>query len=158
MPDPGVATKARSRTYSTAYEARILEEHEALDRAGKGAVLRRKGLYTSLIWRGVSSGTRVRWSRWPVRPVGAGGHPRSEEHEATQGEGTVTRRAGQGSAGDRGARKALRAVGSALDRQPEQRERAHIMTDEAIAELAPVLGSTPTACAALSRPRANHYR
>jgi putative transposase len=32
------------------------------------------------------------------------------------------------------------------------------MTDEAIAELVPVLGSTRSACQALGRPRANHYR
>ena len=53
VPDPEVPAKARSRTYSAAYKARILDEYEALDRAGKGALLRREGLYTSLIsaWR-----------------------------------------------------------------------------------------------------------
>lgn len=36
-----------------AYKARILDEYESLDKAGKGALLRREGLYTSLIsaWR-----------------------------------------------------------------------------------------------------------
>ena len=45
--------KARSRTYSAAYKARVLEEYDGLDKAGKGALLRREGLYTSLIsaWR-----------------------------------------------------------------------------------------------------------
>jgi transposase len=35
------------------YKAQILEEYEQLDKAGKGALLRREGLYTSLIseWR-----------------------------------------------------------------------------------------------------------
>lgn len=53
VPDPEVPAKARSRTYSAAYKARILDEYEALDKAGKGALLRREGLYTSLIsaWR-----------------------------------------------------------------------------------------------------------
>jgi transposase len=53
VPDPQVPAKARSRTYSAAYKARILEEYESLDKAGKGALLRREGLYTSLIsaWR-----------------------------------------------------------------------------------------------------------
>jgi transposase-like protein len=48
-----VPAKARSRTYSAAYKQRILAEYEALDKAGKGALLRREGLYTSLIsaWR-----------------------------------------------------------------------------------------------------------
>jgi transposase len=51
--DPEVPAKARSRTYSAAYKARILDEYQALDKAGKGALLRREGLYTSLIsaWR-----------------------------------------------------------------------------------------------------------
>jgi transposase len=53
VPDPEVPAKARSRTYSAAYKARVLEEYESLDKAGKGALLRREGLYTSLIsaWR-----------------------------------------------------------------------------------------------------------
>jgi transposase len=53
VPDPEVPAKARSRRYSAAYKARILAEYESLDRAGKGALLRREGLYTSLIsaWR-----------------------------------------------------------------------------------------------------------
>ena len=53
VPDPEVPAKARSRTYSAAYKARVLAEYESLDKAGKGALLRREGLYTSLIsaWR-----------------------------------------------------------------------------------------------------------
>jgi transposase len=52
-PDPEVPARARSRRYSAAYKARILAEYEELDKAGKGALLRREGLYTSLIaaWR-----------------------------------------------------------------------------------------------------------
>jgi transposase len=53
VPDPEVAAKARSRRYSASYKARVLAEYEQLDKAGKGALLRREGLYTSLIsaWR-----------------------------------------------------------------------------------------------------------
>ena len=53
VPDPEVPAKARSRRYSASYKARVLAEYESLDRAGKGALLRREGLYTSLIsaWR-----------------------------------------------------------------------------------------------------------
>ena len=53
VPDPEVPAKARSRTYSAVYKARVLEEYDGLDKAGKGALLRREGLYTSLIsaWR-----------------------------------------------------------------------------------------------------------
>jgi transposase-like protein len=53
VPDPEVPAKARTRRYSAAYKARILVEYEQLDKACKGALLRREGLYTSLIsaWR-----------------------------------------------------------------------------------------------------------
>ncbi len=53
VPDPQVLERARRRTYTAKYKAEILAEYEACDRAGKGALLRREGLYTSLIsaWR-----------------------------------------------------------------------------------------------------------
>ena len=53
-PDPEVPERARGpRRYSASYKARILEEYGRLDKAAKGALLRREGLYTSLIseWR-----------------------------------------------------------------------------------------------------------
>ena len=42
-----------ARSYSARYKAEILDEYERLDKAGTGALLRREGLYTSLIseWR-----------------------------------------------------------------------------------------------------------
>jgi transposase len=53
VPDPQVREKASRRSYSAAYKKRILEEYESLDKGGKGALLRREGLYSSLItnWR-----------------------------------------------------------------------------------------------------------
>jgi transposase len=52
-PDPEVPQRPRPRSYSARYKAEILAEYERLDKAGKGALLRREGLYTSLIaeWR-----------------------------------------------------------------------------------------------------------
>jgi len=52
-PDPEVSARAKTRTYAAAYKARILSEYESLDKAGKGALLRREGLYSSLVsaWR-----------------------------------------------------------------------------------------------------------
>jgi len=53
-PDPEVLERAPGpRRYSAKYKAQILDEYERLDKAGKGALLRREGLYTSLIseWR-----------------------------------------------------------------------------------------------------------
>ena len=53
VPDPEVPARARTRSWSAAYKARILAEYESCDKAGKGALLRREGLYSSLIsaWR-----------------------------------------------------------------------------------------------------------
>lgn len=53
VPDPEVPAKARTRSWSAAHKARILAEYELLDKAGKGALLRREGIYSSLIsaWR-----------------------------------------------------------------------------------------------------------
>lgn len=52
-PDPQVPERATRRVYSARYKAKILAEYEGLDRDGKGALLRREGLYSSLIseWR-----------------------------------------------------------------------------------------------------------
>ena len=53
VPDPEVPARARTRRFSASYKARILAEYDGLDKADKGALLRREGLYTSLIaaWR-----------------------------------------------------------------------------------------------------------
>ena len=53
-PDPEVPERASPpRVYSARYMAQILAEYETLNKAGKGALLRREGLYSSLIseWR-----------------------------------------------------------------------------------------------------------
>ena len=51
--DPEVPAKATHRVYSPAYKVRVLNEYEGLSRTEKGALLRREGLYSSLIdtWR-----------------------------------------------------------------------------------------------------------
>ena len=53
VPDPEVGERASRRTYTARYKLDVLAEYERLDKAGKGALLRREGLYTSLIsaWR-----------------------------------------------------------------------------------------------------------
>jgi hypothetical protein len=53
VPDPEVRAYRPPQRYTAAYKKRILEEYEQLDRAGKGALLRREGLYNQLIstWR-----------------------------------------------------------------------------------------------------------
>lgn len=53
VPDPQVDERVTRRTYTAKYKLEILAEYERLDKADKGALLRREGLYTSLIsaWR-----------------------------------------------------------------------------------------------------------
>ena len=54
-PDPEVVAKPKRRTYTAEYKQRILAEAEAVaaTRGGLGALLRREGLYSSLLayWR-----------------------------------------------------------------------------------------------------------
>jgi transposase-like protein len=52
-PEPEVPERTTRRTYSAQYKLRILAEYERRDRDGRGALLRREGLYSSLIaeWR-----------------------------------------------------------------------------------------------------------
>src|SRR4051812_24728752 len=53
VPDPQVAERASRRTYTARCKLDVLAEYERLDKAGKGGLLRRDGLYTLLItaWR-----------------------------------------------------------------------------------------------------------
>ena len=77
IPDSEVPERAkRPRSYSARYKAEILAEYETLDRDGKGALLRREGLYTSLIseWRkqrdrGALQALGTPSGRAPVDPV-----------------------------------------------------------------------------------------
>lgn len=52
-PDPEVVARARNRRFGASYKLRVLTEYDGLDKAAKGALLRREGLYSSLIseWR-----------------------------------------------------------------------------------------------------------
>jgi transposase len=53
-PDPEVPERARGpRRFPAAYKAKILAEYDTLSKADKGALLRREGLYSSLLteWR-----------------------------------------------------------------------------------------------------------
>jgi transposase len=75
-PDPEVPERARARTYSASYKARVLAEYETLSKEGKGALLRREGLYSSLIteWRkqrdrGALSALGKPTGRPPVDPL-----------------------------------------------------------------------------------------
>lgn len=75
-PDPEVPERAKRRSYSARYKLEILAEYEILDREGKGGLLRREGLYSSLIseWRkqrdkGALSALAAKPGRAPADPV-----------------------------------------------------------------------------------------
>jgi transposase len=75
-PDPEVPERAKRRRYPAKYKLEILAAYENLDRDGKGALLRREGLYTSLIseWRkqrdrGAIDALAAKPGRPPVDPV-----------------------------------------------------------------------------------------
>lgn len=78
-PDPEVPERAQARRYSAAYKARVLSEYEGLSKAEKGALLRREGIYSSLIseWRKQrDQGALVALAQKPGRP---GADPRDRE-------------------------------------------------------------------------------
>ena len=52
-PDPEVPEKARRRTFTAQYKQDVLAAYEAAPDGEKGAILRREGLYSSLVteWR-----------------------------------------------------------------------------------------------------------
>jgi transposase len=71
VPDPEVPAKARTRRWSASEKARILAEYENLGKADKGALLRREGIYSSLVaaWRQQrDQGARAALARPAGRP------------------------------------------------------------------------------------------
>lgn len=71
-PDPEVPERTRPpRRFAADYKARILAEYEQLSKADKGALLRREGLYSSLVteWRRqADAGAAEALGRSPGRP------------------------------------------------------------------------------------------
>jgi transposase len=76
-PDTEVPEKARRRTFTAAYKARILEAYDAAGQGEKGAILRREGLYSSHIvdWRRARDAAQA--GREPAR-----GRPPSDPRDA----------------------------------------------------------------------------
>ena len=164
VPDPQVPERASRRTYTAKYKAAILAEYDGLDRDGRGALLRREGLYTSLI-----SEWRKQASKGALEALGkARGRPPADpvERENARLKAQVAKLAGRArhvSAGDRGAGKALRAAGTARHWQRDRRgpgEVSALITDaidEAVVGLVPLVGAK-AACEAVGLPRASYYR
>jgi len=75
-PSPEVPERAKRRSYTARYKLEILDEYEGLDRDAKGGLLRREGLYSSLVseWRkqrdrGALAALAAKPGRAPVDPV-----------------------------------------------------------------------------------------
>jgi len=53
FPDPEVDPRAKARSFAASYKRAILADLDELDRQGQSALLRREGLYSTLIrkWR-----------------------------------------------------------------------------------------------------------
>jgi transposase-like protein len=71
-PDPEVPEKARRRTFTAQYKQEVLAAYEAAAPGEKGAILRREGLYSSLIteWRRArDAGAQAGPARPPGRPA-----------------------------------------------------------------------------------------
>jgi transposase-like protein len=77
-PDPEVPEKARRRTFTAQYKQEVLAAYEAAANGEKGAILRREGLYSSLIteWR------RARDASAPAASAPAPGRPAADPRDA----------------------------------------------------------------------------
>ena len=77
-PDPEVPQKARRRTFTAQYKQEVLAAYEAAASGEKGAILRREGLYSSLIteWR------RARDASVQTAPARAPGRPAADPRDA----------------------------------------------------------------------------
>jgi transposase-like protein len=77
-PDPEVPEKARRRTFTAQYKQEVLAAYEAAANGEKGAILRREGLYSSLIteWR------RARDASAPAGRAPVPGRPAADPRDA----------------------------------------------------------------------------
>ena len=78
-PDPEVPEKARRRTFTAQYKQEVLAAYEAAANGEKGAILRREGLYSSLIteWRRARDASALGTS-----PARAPGRPAADPRDA----------------------------------------------------------------------------
>ena len=156
--DPEVPERARMRRYSPVYKLRILQEYETLDKSGKGALLRREGLYSSLI---------TEWRRQRDRGAAAGLAQRPGRPEADPRDRELARLQKRMARLELELDKARKVIeiqsklsalleGLAAESAAPASEPA-LMVDSAATELAPLVG-TKGACQAVGRARATYYR
>ena len=155
-PDPEVPEKARRRSFTAQYKLDVVAEYDAAAIGEKGAVLRREGLYSSHVieWRRARDAGAL---AGPARRRGA----RRLIRGMRRSPGCRRRRPSWSRSWLRPAswwmsRQNRRRLGDDL-RGRGHRTRAELVTDEAIALLAPRIG-TRAACAASGVPQATWYR
>lgn len=79
-PDPEVRPKAKHRRYNSEYKKRILDEAAACRHPGEiGALLRREGLYSSLLSKWRQQQTQGGLIALTPKPRGPKPHPQAEE-------------------------------------------------------------------------------
>jgi len=171
VPDPQVPERPRPpRQYPAAYKLRILEEYERLDKAGKGALLRREGLYTSLIseWRkqrdkGALAALQQRRGRPPTDPL-VRENARLERENARLRDQLARQAKVLEVQGELSALLSRLAASSAtqepsepIDPADPTQPRVRAAVDAAITTLSPIVG-TAAACGALGQPRSSWYR
>ena len=95
VPDPEVNDKPKRRRFKASYKLAILRELDACPRGGKGAILRREGLYSSQVtqWRkdredGVLNALAPKKRGRPRKPK----NPLQDEHSALQRENARLKR------------------------------------------------------------------
>ncbi|MFD3736255.1 IS3 family transposase [Streptomyces sp. NPDC058632] len=172
MPDPQVeARSAGPRRYTAEYKARVLAEYETLDKKGKGALLRREGLYSSLIttWR------QQRDKGGQAALAAPAGRPRADPRDREIAKLKAEKARLEADLAK--ARTVIEVQGKTLraarpvrhGQRPGPERREHQMTgatpaavfdtarDQALEELTPLVGRVQ-ACAALGVSRATYYR
>jgi transposase-like protein len=149
-PDPEVPERARRRSFTAQYKLDVVAEYDAAATGEKGAVLRREGLYSSHVieWRRARDAGRTGSAPRPPgrRPAGRADRPAAER------KGQAGAGAGHGPLRGGCPGKTAGAFGDDLQKRG-QRARVEFVTDEAIAQLAPRIG-TRAACAASGVPQA----
>lgn len=100
VPDPQVRERATRRTYTAKYKLQILTEYEGLDKSGRGALMRREGLYSSLIttWRqqrdkGALAALSARRGPKPEHPAGVVDGSAPPSRPVSSGSGSKAREA-----------------------------------------------------------------
>ena len=155
-PDPEVPERARRRTFTAQYKLDVVAEYDAAATGEKGAILRREGLYSSHV---------VEWRR--ARDAGslAGPARRRDRQAADPRDAQIARLLKEKAKLEQELAKArfvvdVQSTAGALGddlRERGHRARVEFVTDEAIALMAPGIG-TRAACAAAGVPQATWYR